>query len=267
MNAWLFHTEASSRSSALIRICLPFLLWSRFAADFLPMRHPFDPAWWAVAASFYLSTTLMCLGIASRGTTAWAGLTVLLGLRYGLGYAVGHEPYTHHHVHVLGLATTLLALTPCGASYSVDRWLHPGRPERGNVWGLRLIVVLLTTVYLFGTLTKLTPAYLSGDRMEHYFVVLYFGSDYPAWPGFAPLMLVGAWFSVLVEPFVALGLWWKRIRGPALAVGAAFHALIYLTLPVATFSLTMVLLYLAAFDPDDVHDIVDRLQGYSRAAS
>ena len=48
--------------------------------------------------------------------------------------------------------------------------------------------------------------------------------------------------------------------------GLAFHAVIYCTLPVYTFSATMVVLYLAYFDPDDVHGFIDRLQGRSSAS-
>ena len=49
--------------------------------------------------------------------------------------------------------------------------------------------------------------------------------------------------------------------------GLAFHAIIYVTLPVYTFSATMALLYLAYFDADAVDKVIARLQGTGSAAT
>ncbi|WAS97287.1 hypothetical protein [Nannocystis punicea] len=50
----------------------------------------------------------------------------------------------------------------------------------------------------------------------------------------------------------ALGVWRARWHRRLLPLGVAFHAALYVLLPVHTFSATMVLLYLAAIDPDAV---------------
>ena len=65
----------------------------------------------------------------------------------------------------------------------------------------------------------------------------------------------------LAEPELALALapWWPRLRRIALPLGVVMHAAFYVVLPVATFSATVVLLYLAALDPDAVTRVVARL--------
>ena len=77
-----------------------------------------------------------------------------------------------------------------------------------------------------------------------------------AWPA---LTFALAWFSILVEPAIAVGLWLPRWRMKAVIMGAFFHLMIFWLFPVGTFSLTMCLLYLAAFPPDQVHRFLDRL--------
>ena len=105
---------------------------------------------------------------------------------------LGREPWTHHHTYLLAVAALLIALTPCGRSYSVDRYLavmragHAGLPppaERGNLWGLRLIVVQLSVLYFFSAFDKTSYAFLSGARLEQIFLWYYAGSDYPGMPG------------------------------------------------------------------------------------
>ena len=64
------------------------------------------------------------------------------------------------------MGVLFLTATPCGRSLSLDRWraLRRGTapPERGPILGLRLITMMIGVVYLFGTESKLTWAYVSG---------------------------------------------------------------------------------------------------------
>ena len=127
------------------------------------------------------------------------------------------------------------------------------------MWGLSLLAVQISAIYLWGTYAKLTTAYLSGERFEHYTMYLYLGSDYPDWPGFHALMLVLAWSAVVIEPVLAIGLFFKRARPYLIPAGLLFHAILYWTLPVGVFSVTMFLCYLAYLDPDAFHRWLDRL--------
>ena len=253
--------EGSTRSAALIRIGLPLLIWSRLGSHFLIYKHH-EPLKLLMVASYFLSTTAMLLGWRSRLSSAWTGLT-MMAIYSGVGHLGEHEPYTHHHVYVLAIAPLLLACTECGRSYSWDRWRAVKRgtapPERGPTWGLHLITLQLSQIYLWGGVSKCTAGYLSGERLEQIFLKLYVGSDYPGFPGFHELMLLGAWGSVALEFVLAVGLFVSRTHRWLLPAGLLFHAVMYVTLPVATFSATMALLYLAAVSPDRVHAFIDEI--------
>ncbi len=257
MNAardFLLH-EGSTRAAALMRIGVALLLWARFAGDLTPHEHI---GAWPIAIAFYLSTTGMLLGLFTRWSTAAAGLTLLY-----MVYIAGHarfEPWTHHHTTLLAHATALLALTPCGNSYSLDRWLDPSLEERGPTWSTKLIAVQLSVLYLSTAYDKCSVAFLNGERLQHAFQTLYWGGDAVPWVGYAPLMAVSAVVVVALEFILPIGLWFRRAQPVLIPVGLALHAVIYLAVPVGTFSLTMAVLYLAYLDADAVHAALDRIQ-------
>lgn len=266
----LLNREGSTRSAGLIRIGLALLLWTRWASEWcLPALRSAEPWRWLLSISFFLSTTLMLFGIWSRLSTLWAAANALV-FTYYLGYHLGQESYTHHHVAALCTAVVLLSLCPNGRSYSVDRWLavrraeEGGEPpplERGPTWGIHLIALHVAAIYFWGAISKCSDAYLSGQRMEHYLMSIYLGSDYPRWPGFHTLMRASAWGSMLFELLLAPGLFIRPLRGPLLVLGLLFHGLIYWTLPVGMFSALMGVLYLAFLDPDALHVWLSRWQG------
>jgi hypothetical protein len=263
--------EGSTRPAAMIRIGLVFLIWGRWAGELLPFRplSLYQTDMTLIGISFYLSTFLMLLGIGSRLTTFWTGAT-LLTLYYYAGIMRGVEPYTHHHTYLLGFATFLLAFTPCGGSYSWDRYLavqkawrenRPMPPEEGPLWAMRLLALQVSVIYLASAYNKFHPGFASGERLEAIFMYWYAGSDFPAIPGFHTAMMVLAMATVLLELGLAIGLWFSQTRPAAVVMGIGFHLLLYYTLPVATFSLTMILLYLCFFPPERIHRLMDLLQG------
>jgi hypothetical protein len=70
-----------------------------------------------------------------------------------------------------------------------------------------------------------------------------------------------AWGTVVVEFSLAFGLFIRPVRLPLVLVGAIFHGIIYMTMAVFTFTATILLLYLAFFDPGEVHRGLDKLLG------
>lgn len=265
---WAVGTEGSSRSSALIRIGLAMLFWSRWAGELLLYRDQSLPGLF-LAANFFIATAMLLVGWQSRAAAVWTGI-VGLAMYFYFGHELGREAWTHHHTYLLAVAALLISLTPCGRSYSVDRYLSvvkaeraglPPPAERGNLWGLRLIVVQLSVLYFFAALDKTSYAFLSGARLEHIFLWYYAGSDYPSLPGFHQLAMAAAICVAVLEYSLAFGLPFRRTRRYLVLPGLAFHAAIYATLPVYTFSATMALLYLAYFDADAVDRVIMRLQG------
>ncbi|MCP4809818.1 MAG: HTTM domain-containing protein [Proteobacteria bacterium] len=256
------HNEGHTLVAALLRIGLPLLLWARFASELHPMRHVGEWEWWLVAALFYGITPLMFIGLWSRLTTALTG-AVLLWMYFGMGIEGGHEPWTHHHVYALVAPVVLLAFTPCGRSLSVDRWLalrrDDAKPERADLWALRLIAFQVSMIYLWGAWDKCRMAFLGGDRLEQVAGYLYLGSDYPDGPALHVVLVALSVATVVLEYALAVLPWFRRTRLPILLLGAVFHAILYWTVPVGTFTLTTILLYLAFFPPDAVAKLVKRL--------
>ncbi len=269
---WAVYSEGSSRSSALIRIGIALLFWARWGGELLFYMNG-SPAGLLLSVNFFAATSLLFVGYQSRAAAVWAGI-VGMSMFYYFGHELGREPWTHHHTYLLAASALLLALTPCGRSFSLDRYLaatraeRAGAPlpaERGNLWGLRLIVIQLSTLYFFSALDKTDYAFLSGARLEHIFLWYYSGSDYPAVAGFQAMAAVTAIGVVLLEYALAFGLPFARTRRYLVLPGLAFHAVIYVTLPVYTFSATMMLLYLAYFDANAVDRVIRRMLGSAPA--
>ncbi len=270
LGAWALHTEGSTRSSALIRIGLAATLWTRWGRDLMPAHNPSFPwpFWLALSASFYLSTTLMFAGLFSRPAAVWAGLTALT--LYGVGGQADPVVWVSHHTYLLAFATLLCGLTPCGSSYSLDRWRavrRAGRrgqappPERGNLWGLRLIALQVTAVYLWSALSKLNGRFLSGPSLEYAFLSTYLTPRPVPLPGFGAVVVGLAWITVALEVAVGVGMLFPRVRRWVVLPGLGMHAAFYVLLPVRTFSVTMWILYLAYFDADAVHEVIGRMEG------
>ncbi len=77
-------------------------------------------------------------------------------------------------------------------------------------------------------------------------------------------MQVAAIGSVMFEYTLSFGLWIPRWKRWLIPIGLAFHGLIYLTMPVMVFTVTVWLLYLLFLPPDAVHRAIDRLSGASQ---
>ncbi len=264
--AWGLDYEGSTRSAAIIRIGLGLLLWGRFANDLLPFRFPLGLET-LYCLAFYALTTLMIVGLWARLATFLTGLWGLCTYYY-IGHVFGHEPYTHHHTYWLAIATIYCALTPCGLSFSIDRWLalrraqkssSPPPAERGNLFGLRLIVLQLSAMYFWTAYDKTFMGFLSGERLQQIFAYYYVGSQAGPWLDFALLFTLAAVSITLLEYALAFGLPFARTRKWLLIPGLLMHCAFYVMLPIATYSATVVLLYLAYFDADRVHRAIDKL--------
>lgn len=266
---WSVGTEGSTRSLALIRIGLAATLWARWAIEVLLYRDT-SARGLVLSLSFFVGSTLMFIGLWARVSTLFTGV-VALSMYHYFGIELGREPWTHHHVYLLAFATFLCGLGPCGTSYSLDRWLALGRaraegrappPERGNAWALRLIALQLATMYLFTALDKTNWTFLSGEQMERYLLWFYFGSRYPGSALLHGLMVLLSVGVVGLEYALSFGMLFERTRKWLLVPGLVMHGAFYVLLPVATYTVTVWILYLAYFHPDDVARVIDRLHGY-----
>lgn len=265
--------EGSTRPVGLLRIAFPLLVYSEYADQLLLLRDERIGVR-AIGLMVLASATMMLVGWKSRLATAWTAISLSL-LFTVVGRTYHRDYFTHHHSFLLLLCVWILVLTPCGASYSLDRWLAVKRAadegksppaERGALWAQRLLCVNLTTVYLWGAYDKLTPAFLGGGRMENLYMRYYGTSDYPSFSGFHAICLLVAYGTLATEIALGFALWMRRTQRYAMLVGIAFHVGLYLLLPVATFSMLVISLYLAYLDPDAVHRAIDVLSGHARPA-
>ena len=263
----LMLADGSTRATGLVRILTALLLWTRFGQEMAPFHYVAE-RFPVLASLFWVSSTLMLVGYRARLSTGLAGLT-MFGLVFWAGVHEGHDPYRHHHVYMLAAVTMWLALTPCGGSYSLDRWRAvraaassgvPAPPERGPTWATWVVLGQLSATYFWSAWDKTTPAFLSGARLVQIFLTKYGTSDIP-FAGFEALCQVAAWATVLGEYALAVGVlvrWPLKLVVPA---GLLLHALLYLLIPVSTFSASCMVLYLLVVDPDDLHEVIDRLHG------
>jgi hypothetical protein len=247
--------EGSTRAAGLLRIALALIAWVRYASDMTPW-HNLTPERVTLGVVFFVASSMMLVGWWSRLAT---GVTALAALAAYVIGARGDEPFWfHNHTFLLTVSMGLLALAPCGRSFSVDRWRSRAE-ERGPLWALDLIALQVSIVYAWGAAIKVNPEFLSGYALDVIVSYHYTGTQPFALQGW---MLAGAAIMVTVLEFVlAVGLWSRRARPWLLPAGLGLHATIYWLMPVSTFTVTMFALYLVFLDPDTVHRVVDRLVG------
>ena len=167
-------------------------------------------------AAWLVAALALALGLKTR--VAGAMLTLMTGYTFVLD----QQTYSNH-LYLLFLLILLLTISDSGAAWSVDA----RRATRRDVaaWPILLLKIQVTIVYFFSALAKITPPYLSGEiltlslKKEGWLAVP------ESWrtPAIVSLLAVT---SILVELFIAFGLWAPRLRLSAILAGVGFHALI-----------------------------------------
>lgn len=273
LDRWIVGREQSTRAVALIRIGLGLVTMTRFANELTVFRS-LDAAGLILGPIFFLLTAMMIAGYLTRlaiGGVAACLITIYLTGVYGNPITEWH----HHHVYLLLSATVLLAFTPCDRSYSVDcyrakrlaaRTGSPQPAERGLLWGQRLMVLQLGALYFWTAVDKSDWAWVSGQRLEQILTWTYSGRPLDVLLD-QPLLLAALSVIVLVVEYgLAVGIFVRRWVSVVVPIGFALHATFYLLLPVSTYSITMMVLYLAILDPDKIHRRLDELQGHAAVA-
>ena len=136
-----------------------------------------------LGAAFFVFTSMMLVGYMAE--TACAGVAILLAtFQFYLGYMRGYPGWTSHHVYLLLVSVSLLALSPCGRSFSLDRYralahgAEPRATSRRNtaICGpQRLIALQLGALYFWTAVDKTNWQFLSGQRLQEAFIWSYAG--------------------------------------------------------------------------------------------
>ena len=264
--AWGPEATGSTRPVALMRIGLSAVAVARFAPDLIVARATTLEA--AVLGLFFFAVATAAF-VGYRSRAAIGGLGILVFCLYAQGQmALGPPQWAHHHVYILGISCVFLSLTDCGRSFSIDRTLdlaargvEGAAPEHGALWGQRLIVLQMSALYFWTAVDKSDWAFISGQRLEQIFVWTYSGRAMEVLLASPALLAAMAIAVVVVEYWLAVAILLPRSRRFAIPVGLAMHATFAVMLPVQTYSITMMILYLALLDPGRVHRVIDLMVG------
>ncbi len=259
--SWLLDAEGSTRPLGLFRVLLILLLWARFAQE-MALWNQETPAQAALGAAFFILTTLALVGWHTRrAMVLLAGVLALV--HYNIGLHGGYAPFTHHHVYLLMVCTVLCAMGPCERSFSLDRVLAlrrgQARPEQGSLLANRLLLLQLMAVYFWTAVDKTNMAFLSGVRLDQVLHFHYYESFLAPFVLWGPGIVAASILVVVVEYFLAIGILLGRWQRLVLGLAVVLHGVFYVLLPVQTFSLTMLALYLFVVSPDRVHRVVHLL--------
>ncbi|MEQ8846630.1 HTTM domain-containing protein [Botrimarina sp.] len=201
---------------------------------------------WTFHAASLTAFFLLTIGLFSRVAAVWAYLAALQ-------YALHITPGAFFGLDKINLLLALyLMLGPCGARYSVDRWLRvrrgvePADPdELPESWtanlAVRLIQVHLCVVYLFGGLGKLQGD-LWWDGAATWFAVAnveYRSLDMTWLAGHLWLSELLAHATVFFELFYCCLVWNRWTRPLVLLTALGVHGFIGLAMGMPEFSLAM----------------------------
>ncbi|PRP91687.1 HTTM domain-containing protein [Enhygromyxa salina] len=261
--------EVSSRSLGLLRILIVTTVLFRLISPWV--SHRMDDHMGVLLASqlMFYSSFFVLVGYKTRIATAvMASTFAILHLHYGYSGEPGLENLTEPTIFFQ--AVVLLALTPCGRSLSVDRILETRRakregrrpaPERMPAWFLELFVLQTAAIYLWGAYDMAEPGWLSGMRLELYFLDHYGSSDsFVHLPRLESVAVVGAWFGLISCVVIGIGLIVRPIRayvaGFALVLQCAVLWIYTNNWAGSYFNLMMVNILLICVPPRWIHTMV-----------
>jgi hypothetical protein len=214
---------------------------------------------------------LLGLGLWTRGA-----ITSLLLLQ---GYVFFADQLNfRNHPYFFLLLLLVLLFSPCGEALSLSRVLRRARgkviPDDGYLGPIRpltaqrLIQVQVSLVYVYAALHKINPWYLGGNGLADFLSADLLGGfsgdlfrallSESALDGLVAavadpgVMRYPAWVTVAAELFIAFGLWFRRTRWLAIAVGFGLHGGIALFMHIVTFSLATISSYLLFLEPATV---------------
>ena len=202
------------------------------------------------------------------GLTTVAALLTALGLwtRVAtIALAVGMITLHHRNPFILNGGDTLLrvslitlALSPCGAAFSLDRHFRErkGLPVLDSVslWPQRLIQVQMTLVYGTTVWHKLTGVrWIDGTAAWYPGQLLEFNRfPVPNWVDLPPFLQAATWGTLIVEAGLAYLVFWRPARKWVLMGGVVLHAVIEYRFNIPLFAFISVAQYLAHYDGEEV---------------
>jgi hypothetical protein len=177
------------------------------------LAFPVIPGWPAPSPVFVLvlfavslvASAGMVLGLAGR-------IPALLASAATAAVLLSDQQTYSNHLVLLMMLAGFLGMSGAAEAWTVSRAQHPARVP---YWPAFLIKAQVTTVYAWTAFAKVNPQYLSGEVLG-----TYLQPWAPIPDGLLPLAAV---LSIMVEAFLAVGLWIAGTRQAAFVAGAALH--------------------------------------------
>jgi hypothetical protein len=224
---------------------------------------------WTVHIAALVVFFLLTIGYQSRVTSVLAWLATVAYCNRSPASLFGLD-------QINGLLAMYLMIGPCGASYSIDRWLarrKAGRPlppatsVSANV-AIRLIQVHMCIIYLFAGLSKLSgpswwngyAIWLSVANLEYQSIDMTWLADYPQ------LISLLTHVSVMWEVSYMFLVWPRLTRPLWIAMAIPLHLGIAVCLGMITFGLIMLVGNLAFVSPALVRTFLNGLSRRSERA-
>jgi hypothetical protein len=228
---------------------------------------------WAVHVAALIVFAMLTVGLFSRVVSVLAFLLALSYCHRLEGALFGLD-------QVNAMFAMYLMLGPCGAAYSVDRWLArrragstlpPAQPTVGANVAIRLIQWHMCILYLFAGVSKMRgETWWDGSAFWFGVVNLEYQSLDITWLGRSPVLLsLITHVTVFWETFYCVLVWPKLTRPVFLLLAIVVHGGIAICLGMITFGTAMLIGNLAFVAPTTVDVIVagvaKRLRGVGKS--
>lgn len=177
--------------------------------DFLPDLPRI--VWTVLALPLIASGIMLVLGLGARVAALAAGALAMAFLFGAYNY--------YHHIYMIGTVALMLALTDSDAALSLRSRRGMGRDR---VWAppVYLLRSMISIVYIYAAISKMNFDFLSGNELA----LLGFKSMIvPDSLRVMPLLMAMAFGAIASELFIGIGLWARRTRPFAVAVGVFLH--------------------------------------------
>ncbi|HEX4132572.1 MAG TPA: HTTM domain-containing protein [Pirellulales bacterium] len=218
---------------------------------------------WTVHLAALVVFTMLMLGLFSRIVSVLAFVAALSYVNRTPGALFGLD-------QVNCMLATYLMVGPCGAAYSLDRWiaahragegsLPPAQPSTGANVSIRLLQLHMCIIYFFAGLSKMQGAmWWSGTAMWGAFANLEYQSLDMTWLHNAPVVVALMTQITAYWELTFAALVWPRLTRPlVLAVAIPLHVGIGLCLGMWTFGLAMLIGCTSFVSPTLVRQVLDR---------
>jgi hypothetical protein len=170
---------------------------------------------------------------------------------------------------LMRIITLLLIFSPCGHSLSMDALLgrfYLQRSQNGewSVWCLRLIQIQICVVYLWTVWHKLKGETWFNGNAVYYATRLEHMTNFPL-PYLLDSLLflkIATWGTLALETALGTLVWFKEFRKPVIVTGILFHLGIEYVMSIPFFEISMIVLLLNFFTPEEHRAFALRLSDH-----